>query len=521
MKRTHLTLRYERKKQKYKYYLVKTLTRSKCLLTLDKKSHKEQLERYDYIWKNKFSLDKDNSLAPSFSYTPSTIIISELISKDDLPKVHAGLKKLLRKHTSHKFIGGVTFKHDIDELVSSLNATLTSGESWNRVDRFDFENRARLKKYISYFDVSFRNFSSSYFVIEMWIYLSNEEKQSLQKLIKSNYTDSKQYVNGYYSNNNKKSGAKIFYSPGGYCSEYMKSELLYEEIQSIKYRFLKYLNNFFPFILFQEMIPISINVFATNIHYSEPINNEFWLSVGVDTNYGMFLSENEKIYFKTILSTKFCSDNTDMIFIYNCSKPPELGYQNIEANVMDYLFYQLNDFYKLLMLKNITNHYTKICIKYRNIINKIKIKRYSYIKLLKIKYNFDLDFNIFNKIIKEINLDKESKKANDFVKSNCLPQCSPWKSYKLLTESPIYSMNTIDQNRNKLNLDIDNKINIAQNLFNYKNEKNTKKVNFAMLTITTLTFLLIIFPQWANFISNHILNIFYVFMDFIQQFFID
>ena len=76
---------------------------------------------------------------------------------------------------------------DIEKLISGLNQTLHSGNSWYNVGFFDFAYDIELDSFIEHFDIHVRNFSPSYAVIEMKVTLSDSLCNEISDFIQTQY----------------------------------------------------------------------------------------------------------------------------------------------------------------------------------------------------------------------------------------------------------------------------------------------------------------------------------------------
>lgn len=78
-------------------------------------------------------------------------------------------------------------EEDIDRIISGIDQTINSGNSWYHVGFFDFAYDEKLDECIEHFEISFHNFSSSYAAIEMRIALGEKFKEELSAFIKADY----------------------------------------------------------------------------------------------------------------------------------------------------------------------------------------------------------------------------------------------------------------------------------------------------------------------------------------------
>ena len=137
------------RKEKFLYSVAKIQHFLKQYSTKDKKMREYHKDTYNRYFVNPtFFLHKDDYSIPKDKYCiPTCLLTSDLILREDIPKLKKGLKKLIKKHYSHKFLGG---HHSIEEVLNSVeNMDDTQTWRYTGIDagRFDFETNKN-KKYI-------------------------------------------------------------------------------------------------------------------------------------------------------------------------------------------------------------------------------------------------------------------------------------------------------------------------------------------------------------------------------------
>lgn len=80
---------------------------------------------------------------------PVCIITSDLILRENLPQLKKGLVKLLKKHHSHKYLGGFRSIDEVLTSVENMDDTLTWHYSSIDAGRFDFDALPSLEPYKS------------------------------------------------------------------------------------------------------------------------------------------------------------------------------------------------------------------------------------------------------------------------------------------------------------------------------------------------------------------------------------
>ena len=221
--------------------------------TLDKKKREHRKFNYIHSFVEPYKFRGENLGIPERKYyTPICIITSDLVLRENIPQIKSGLIKLLKKQYSHKFFGG---QQSIDEIlrnIEEMDDTLTSWYDCIDIGRFDFERDNTLNQDIPYFDVYIKNTNSSYLSIEFHLYLGDIFQRDLIQIINSNYINLKGYIVPGFMQNRKISGGKRTYNVTHYNNAHLKSDLIYESISLLKWRFYNKIQKYFPTILHQK-----------------------------------------------------------------------------------------------------------------------------------------------------------------------------------------------------------------------------------------------------------------------------
>lgn len=496
-------LRYEL--VKYKYYLQKKL------LFGEKRKKAENL--YKFFAEDHFLARKDNSLPEGKYFKPTDIIIYDLIQKEDLPKVKKGLIKLFRDCYSHKFFWGSSSNDDIDKLISQLDKTIHSGNSWFRIGLFDFAKNEDLDSYINYFETRFHNFSSSFAAIEMRIVLTTEFSEEISDFIKSSFNKTQRCIHRFWSKNRKKSGATISFGVSeGMPDEYAKSQIVYEQLQYVKTRFIHILKRYFPLMLCSKCENIcGINAFETNITLTDNLEYQVYAGLGLFEMYGFNISNSERLYVSTKIGTNENDNDTDMMLIFNPDYVNDYKMFSTKHNkVMTCFMHHMEEIYRIVIIKNFGVKYYDLISKYRNIVNKSKTGKRQNKALLELKYQLNKSFYNFNKIGEELPVNKEFEKIEAIIESNEYAKASIYRNlhpYKLLTSTPEWIWQQVRNNYCEVENDLDRKLEISDSLTKYKNEQTNRKLAFIQVILAVLTFYLLIFPDRAKEISDYILEI--------------
>lgn len=504
------SLKEEHKKDYNHYKRVRRISYLKVHMGILPKRKEQQIEEYHYLYEEDHALNDDNGLKAQHYYIPEALIVSDIILKEKLTDVKKGLKQVLKNQLSHKFLGIYKSEQDIDDLVNSLDLAITEGKSWQRIGRFDVENIKKLREKIDYFDIVIRNFSTSYLEVEFYLYFTEKEKKALNEFTRSNYNAKTKTVDFGYTRNKKKTGAKLNCAVGIYTDNQEKSELLYDEIEECKFIFLKLMHKYFPLVLFENgHIPIGMIVSKTNIHYEE-MYSDFWESVGVGR--GTFKDKTVKLFPRYELSRKNRNIQTNYILIYNEDKLENKYLHIYNGNklqfIMKEIFSNLQELYKIIVITNIAEYYNVRSAFFRNKINKVAAKKKSYPRLLKIRYLFHTDFELMEKIKKEVDLEKLVQNTEKYFEDNFLIKYDRTKSYKYISTYPVQRFKLYEKNKEILEERLNEKIVLSRELKQYNEGKKGWIINIITFFISIGTFIFLIFPIWAERIAK-MLNVFW------------
>lgn len=495
-------------KENRKYQIAKFTSYLQMMLSF---GEKRKQRRWSYsIFEKDFPFDRNNnSLSESKYFKPTDIIVYDLIQKGDLPKVKKGLDKLFRKCYSHKFLGGSGSEDNIDNLINGLDQTLHSGNSWYNIGLFDFAYNEEIESYIDYFQICFHNFSSSYTAIEMRIVLAEKFVNEISCFIREQYKKPGMSIHRHWGKNRKKSGAKISYGiSSGVQSECAKSQIVYEQLQYVKKKFLKKIANYFPLLQYSKYKDVfGLNVFETNITPSDRLEESVYSGLGLNEMHGFFMSEAERLYICTETMRSEDGYESEMMFIYNPNLISDYSIYMTPHNMvltqltMDYLL----EIYRVVLLKDIGIRYRNLISRYRNRINKCKINKRQHKKLLKIQYQLNQDFYDFKKIDEELPVIDELQRAEKLLQENEYVKRSVYNGfhpYKLFVGTPKWIWEQVRANYSEVENDLVRKIEISDSLAKYSNELTNRRMVFAQVIIAIMTFILLIFPHKAIELAN-------------------
>ena len=439
---------------------------------------------------------------------PVCLITSDLILRENLPLLKKGLVKLLKKHHSHKFISGSKTIDEVLTSVENMDDTLTWHYSSIDAGRFDFDALPSLAAYISYFDFHIKTINDSYLSVETHIYFTEQYANELQQIIDSDVTEQKTYINFAFRRNKKKSGGRKTFALCNYGEASQKSDIIHENIVSLKWKFYCALQRFFPTVLHElNLTPPGILFFQTNIDHSESSANDFWRSLGIPTWERQLIDESKILCFKTELSGRYSKYKySDMIYIYHDEKLAlesgfySLGFQVVFEFTWDYS----RDIFRFQFLDILNSHFSKELIWYKHKLNKIKLRKNRIHSLLKLHYRFERDMdmymrytsdNIWERAVKNVaRLFNNKTKSREF-------------DYTNFTGTPLNAMKRIQDQQAVLTKDFENKEFILQHLENYKHESRNRLINYIMFFIALVTLVLLIFPEWSTSIASWLTSI--------------
>ncbi len=494
--------------EKIKHKFVKLKCFVLQYITFKKARREDRKRAYvrNFVEPHQFS-DEDSSIPDGKYYVPVCIITSDLILRENIPQLKSGLIKLLKRHYSHKFFGGQQSIDEILKNIENMDDTLTSWYDWIDIGRFDFEEDKIIKQQISYFDVYIKNINSSYLSVEFHLYVTDNCIKEQAHIIDNNYVKTEGYIIPGFTHNHKISGGKRTYGVSYYNNAHLKSDLIYEKITVLKWRFYNKIQKYFLTTLHQKAInPPSINIYKTNIHYTDKNTREFWDSVGVFSFQGQFIDESRKLFFKTNLSARYENNTrTDLIYIVNDRTMEEtLGYYSIDFEIVSELKDLSTSIFKFVLLDALNEIAAKELITYKLELNKIKLEKNRLNKLLKLRYLYEKDMDYYRRYV----CDDIWEKAQNNI-SNIFGDIKLKHSYdyRFLLELPIAAKNKIIEQINTLSQEFNEKTSILQHLAAYKNENRNKRINYIMLALTGATFIFIIYPDLAKDMGEFILDV--------------
>lgn len=505
-------LKHKEKVEDYMYFYARN--RAKLLSLLPGGKSKYWKKNYKLVFKDNYVWDRDdNSLPQSKSFELYSVVVADLIRREDIKKLQKGIRYLLKKRRSNRFIA--THHEGLDEICKKVNQMDSTLLSWyNIVDCgfFEFKNHS-LEESIDYFSVRICNINSGYLSLEFNINLSQKKKEELNSLIACNYRDERGYVFQTMTGKSERSGTYKNYTVAHYNNDFLKADKIYEFISKIEWNFLQELRFYFPFVLHTKgIMPPRIETYSTDIDYHDN-NRSFWNSVGIEDYQGQFIDERHKMFFDNYMSGRYGDIiiNNRIIYIF---KDDDIEIGQI-LSVKDKVYFHLkdyaNDYFRFEFLDILSREAGKTLIAYKHRLDKIKLKRNHLKELLKLKYNLSLEIDDYERYIRDDIWEKAKKKISELYKYS--DQVAE-KSSKSFFVSYSNFCDRAVSNSKKINSDIDivlrefeEKKHILQNLSDYKNSARSMRVNVVMMIIAAITLFFVIFPDIASEVADLIMEI--------------
>lgn len=499
------------KKHKEKVMFSKAKKKYSVLRYLHFSSKKREWYKFlyeDLINPQDFLCKFDYSIPQGKYCIPVCLITSDLVLRENIAHLKEGLKKLIAKHYSHKFLGGFKSLDEVLMAVDTMDSTLTWYYPSFNVGRFDFDSISTISPYISHFDLLIREINDSYLAVEMHLFFTEQYTSDLQKIINSDINESKTYLTSSLTHRGKKSGGKRMFTPISYNPAKQKSDMLYESITSTKWKFYDHLQRFFPNMLHKlDLMPPGMLFYQTNIDYHDTSATRFGESIGIPMHNGQFIDSAQKIFFNTKLSGRYSEDGySDMLFIFHDEKMKFIGeHCDIEYQVV-HNFCQSSscDFFKIQFLDIYNNYFSKELIQYKNKLNKIKLQKKRLYSLLKLRYLFERKMDLYKRLVKDPIWDNcENRIANVFNGKTTIGVFD----YTHFVGISIGSKNRIIEQVKTITDDFTEKEAILQHLENYTHESRDRIINFVMFLMAAMTLALVIFPDWSKSIASFLTDL--------------
>lgn len=511
-----------RKNRNTDYILLKSFKLRRKLEYLteidkEKKKWKKEIYRNEFLGNSGF--ERSNQIPEDCSYEPVAIIATDLVAKENINQLKYGLKKIILKYSTKELFSGLQDTDGIKRFVDNLNENITdNSQSWINLGRFDFSNHPHLDKNIAYFDIKVLNFSSSFTAIQFTIFMSDERKKELNRLINEDYKGNSKKVTGHYKRKRSKSGARKSYGLTTYSKDLVKRVKINEFTTELKWILFNEISKYIPTILHDSgEIPPSVNIFKTNITLEDDEMSSFLTSVGYDSPRVLPISDTASLVIDPLTNSVSNKTFLDYTYIVDTKQKKEELYASLDARIIEELDYLYSYLIKTHILKVISNKFFLVSSSYRNKINNVKIKKKSYKKLLALRYAYETDTNIFKRLFEEIDWVYEKKNIQLFPLENKDELKSPYSyAYKSLTEHPFNIKVKIEKYKDYIKYEIENKLTLTSHLKDYKDEGRNHRLNIVNIFLSAITFLSLLFPSIPINLANQFKKIFLLIPNLLQ-----
>lgn len=509
---------YGLKKTIYKenvyYHYARIKTRIKSIMPGKNKELWKNV--YDILSRQDMGFTKFQNGIPENKYLKlQQIVTADLILREDMTKLQKGIIRLLKKHRSGDRFWALPIDsiEAICEKITKMDSTLLSWYNRIKCGVFDFRGEP-LEDVIDYYTVNISNINSSFLSLEFCIYLTKETQEELNKIINSDYHDSRGYIQKVVSSP-KSGGAIDTYTLCHFSDEALKADKIYEFISCIEWDFYEALKKYFPFILHkQSIVPPRIEVFYTDIDYRED-NRWFWGSIGIHEYNGQFIDDRHKMFFDYSLSGRYerIAVNNRLLYVVKDDNIPVGQFKSIKDEVYYHIDGYSQEYLKLMFLEVLSRYSGKIIVNNKQKLDKIKLKRNRINFLLKLRYEFEKDIDIYNRYVKDDSFSKSIEKLNEIYKENdeIVKKISKpfFKSCSSFCKGILANSEKINESITALQNEFDGKRLILQHLSDYKNTSKSIRLNYLMLLITAATLFFVLFPSRIEWTANLIRSLYH------------
>lgn len=498
-------------KEKVLYFYARN--RAKILSLLPGKKKEFWKDNYKMIFEDEYHFrSDDNSIPENHSFTLYSIIVSDLIRREDIKQLQNGVRHLLMKRRSNRFIAvEIDGLDEICKKIDQMDSTLLSWYNTVNCGLFEFKNHP-LEKSIDYFYLKIRNVNSGYLALEFNIYLKKIEE--LTELIECNYNDRRGYIFSTLTGKSKETGAFKNYTSVHYNNESLKADKIYEFLACIEWEFMEALGSIFPFVLHKKQImPPRIETYSTDIDYHED-NDSFWNSIGINAYQGQFIDERQKVFFDNRLSERYGTlyPNNRIIYIFKDDGIKIGQFESIKDEVYYHLREYAGEYFKFLFLDILSMETGKTLVIYKHKLDRIKLKKNHLNALLKLKYKLSLEIDDYSRYRRDDIWNKAKDELGQiYDDSDAIAK----NSNKAFFVSHSHFSNRAISNSKKIDNDVDivfgefkEKKEILQNLADYKNTLHSIRLNIAMMVISAVTLYFVVFPEKAEELANEMMRLY-------------
>ena len=505
-------LKYKKDKENCLYCYARS--RAKILSVLSTKRKKYWKDNYEYIYKNAYyRKGDDNSLPENASFDLYSIVVADLIRREDIKRVQKGIRLLLKKRRSNRFLAApVDGLNEICKKIEQMDASLLSW--YNTVDcgRFEFKNH-QLENSIDYFSMKICNVNSGYLSLVFNIRLNKEKLKALEEIISCYYDDRRGYATQTMTGKSNTTGAYKNYTLVHYNNNALKADKIYEFISYIEWEFMQELSTLFPFVLHnRNVMPPRIETYRTNIDYHDD-KRYFWDSIGIYDYQGQFLDERHKVFFENRLSGRYgdLRSNNRIIYVF---KDDDIEAGHLES-IKDEVYFHIKEYaieyFKFVFLDMLSREAGKTLVEYKHKLDKIKLKRNQLEMLLKLKYKLSMEIDDYTRYKRDDIWGRAEKRLGEVYEYSDRVAKSASRtlfiSHSDFCRGAISESEKIDRDIEIVLCGFEEKKHILQNLADYKNTAKSMRLNVIMMLIAAITLYFVIFPDKAEEIADIIIAI--------------
>lgn len=510
-------LKHKQNAEDFLYFYARN--RARLLSFLPGKRGKYWKRNYQFIYGDKhYERNNNNSLPPNGSFKLYSVVVADLIRREDIKQLQNGIRYLLRKRRSNRFFA---IAHEgLDEIcdrIEHMDATLLSWYNTVECGIFEFKNHP-LENCIDYFSARICNMNSGYLSLEFDISITQEKMEELALLIDCNYKDKRGYAFSTLTGKSNETGAYKNYSVTHYNDDSLKADKIYEFISYIEWEFLQELSSLFPFVFHNRgIMPPRIETYSTDIDYHED-NRAFWSSIGVDNYQGQFIDERHKVFFKSWLSERYGALHFDNRIIYIFKDDGiEMGqFKSIKDDVYYHLQEYAVEYFRFLFLDILSREAGKTLVTYKHKLDKIKLKKNHLKSLLKLKYKLSMEIDDYSRYRRDDIWERAKKKLSKlYAYSDEVAEKASkpfFISHSNFCDGVISESKELDSDINIVLTEFEEKKHILQNLADYKNTARSMRLDVLMMVIAAITLYFVVFPNRADEVSDIIMGVY----DFIK-----
>ncbi len=518
MKNYGIDKRLKEEKRVYRHAKIKSWVKS----NLPGKNQNWRRENYEYSFKKESGLGHNfhNGIPDDHFLKLEQIVTADLILREDIEKFKKGIIRLLKSYG-----GGSRFLpfystsfEETSKKIEQVDSTLISWFDNLKCGIFEF-HRKKIHEVVDYFTLNIRNVNTSYLSVEFRIHITRKKLNELKTLINEDFHHYRGFAHKSLSYK-KKGGAKDTFSMGYYTDDALKADRIYAWITCIEWEFYETIKNYLPIVLHcKGFVPPRIEVYYTDIDYRDD-NRFFWYSVGVSSEKGQFIDESQKMFFETVGTGRFGSCHRhDMSRYLYIVKDDGIEEGQLKS-VKDHAYFHMDDFageyFKFMFLNLMTKETAETIVAFKRKLDSIKLKKNRLNQLLKLRYEFERQIDPFIRYSRD-DIWKRSIKmlgyeiyqySDRIVKM----AANPWVlTYDMVANRACTGADHINEQITVLRKEFDDKQQILQHLFDYKDSSRTMWMNTIMIVIAAATLFFVIFPERASWLAEIIRNNLFLF----------